>query len=110
MTSPWAAIPWPATSPICSPGSRAPISSTRPDARCPGSRRSWICSSGYYIARGKQAYHFVSEHARARAAAPAPPYRRLAERFEHYAGALDYARRVHFFDHPEHPFFRLSLG
>ncbi len=69
-----------------------------------------LASTGYYIARGKQAYHFVSEHARARAAAPVPPYRRLAERFEHYAGALDYARRVHFFDHPEHPFFRLSLG
>ena len=69
-----------------------------------------LASTGYYIARGKQAYHFVSEHARARAVAPAPPYRRLAERFEHYAGALDYARRVHFLDHPEHPFFRLSLG
>ncbi len=69
-----------------------------------------LASTGHYIARGKQAYRFVSEHARARAAVPAPPYRRLAERFEHYAGALDYARRVHFFHHPEHPFFRFSLG
>ena len=69
-----------------------------------------LSSTGHYIARGKQAYRFVSEHARAQGRATAPPYRRLADRFEHYAGALDYARRVHFFDHPEHPFFRLSLG
>jgi hypothetical protein len=69
-----------------------------------------IASTSYFISRGTQAYRFVSEHARARATAPAPPYRRLAEHFEHYAGALDYARRVHFFGHPEHPFFRLSLG
>jgi hypothetical protein len=69
-----------------------------------------LSSTGHYVTRGKQAYRFVSEHARARGTTPAPPYRRLAERFEHYAGALDYARRVHFFDHPEHPFFRLSLG
>ena len=38
------------------------------------------------------------------------PYGRLAEHFEHYAGALDYTRRVHFYGHPEHPFFRFSLG
>jgi hypothetical protein len=69
-----------------------------------------LSSTGHYIARGKQAYRFVSEHARARGTAPVPPYRRLAERFEHYASALDYARRVRFFDHPEHPFFRLSPG
>ena len=35
-------------------------------------------------------------------------YARLAERFEHYAWALDYARRVHFYDAPAHPFFRLG--
>ena len=69
-----------------------------------------LASTGHYIAHGKQAYRFVSEHARAQSATSAPPYRRLAERFEHFAGALDYARRVHFFDHPAHPFFRLSLG
>jgi hypothetical protein len=69
-----------------------------------------LSSAGHYIARGKQAYRFVSEHARARSEVTAPPYRRLAERFEHYAAALDYARRVHFFDHPEHSFFRLSRG
>ena len=69
-----------------------------------------VASTRYYIAHGQHAYRFVSEHARARGTDPAPPYRRLAERFEHFAGALDYARRVHFYDHPAHPFFRLSLG
>ena len=69
-----------------------------------------VASTSHFILRGQQAYRFVAEHARARGTAAAPPYRRLAERFEHFAGALDYARRVHFFAHPEHPFFRLSLG
>jgi hypothetical protein len=64
-----------------------------------------MASTTYYVRQGKQAYHFVSEHARATARAAAPPYRRLAERFESYSGALDYARRVHFFDAPDHPFF-----
>lgn len=60
---------------------------------------------GYYVYQGKRAYHFVSEHARASAGPARPPFRRLAERFECYAGALDYARRVHFGDAPRHPFF-----
>ena len=68
-----------------------------------------IASTGYYITQGKRAYRFVSEHARARAGGGVPPYRRLAEDFERYAGALDYARRVHFRDAPGHPFFRLAL-
>ena len=71
-------------------------------------------SIGYYVVQGKRAYHFVSEHGRATsqagAAAQAPLYRRLADRFEGYAGALDYARRVYFNDHPEHPFFQLRFG
>jgi len=71
-------------------------------------------SIGYYVGQGKRAYHFVSEHGRATsradAAATAPLFRRLADRFEGYAGALDYTRRVYFVDHPAHPFFRLSLG
>jgi hypothetical protein len=33
---------------------------------------------------------------------------RLAERFEHYAWALDYTRRVHFHDAPALPFFRFG--
>jgi hypothetical protein len=66
-------------------------------------------SAGYYIAEGKRAYLFVSEHARAVRPAPAPPFRRLADRFESYARALDYARRVHFYDHPGHRFFRFSF-
>ncbi len=68
-----------------------------------------MASTTYYISQGKRAYHFVSEHARASARGAAPPYRRLAESFEHYAGALDYARRVYFTDAPRHPFFGLSF-
>ena len=68
-----------------------------------------IASTGWYVAQGKRAYRFVSEHDRA-SARPAvrgggPLYARLAERFEHYAWALDYARRVHFHDAPVLPRF-----
>jgi hypothetical protein len=71
-------------------------------------------STDYYVAQGKRAYRFVSEHDRV-STRPAVQgggslYRRLADRFEAYVGALDYARRVHFVDHPSHPFFRLGLG
>lgn len=69
-----------------------------------------MASTGYYIAQGKRAYHFVSEHARASALGGAPAYRRLAERFESYASALDYARRVHFLDAPHLPFLGPSFG
>ena len=70
-------------------------------------------STGYYVSQGKRAYRFVSEHDRA-SGRPVrrdggPLYGRLAERFEHYAGALDYARRVHFHQAPTHPFFRLGF-
>jgi hypothetical protein len=65
--------------------------------------------TSFYIAQGKRAYRFVSEHARASSRGTPAPYRRLAERFENYAGALDYARRVHFFEAPPYPFFRLSF-
>src|SRR5262245_66320566 len=68
-----------------------------------------VASTGYYISQGKRAYHFVSEHARAGGGSRTPPYRRLAERFESYAGALDYARRVHFPDRPGQSFLRLTL-
>jgi hypothetical protein len=71
-------------------------------------------SVGYYVGQGKRAYQFVSEHgratSRAEAAAAAPLFRRLADRFEGYAGALDYTRRVYFADHPAHPFFQLRFG
>lgn len=66
-----------------------------------------IASTGWYISQGKRAYHFVSEHDRAAARRDATLFRRLADRFESYARALDYARRVHF---PDHPFFRLGFG
>lgn len=69
-----------------------------------------LATRSYYVYQGKRAYHFVSEHARASAAAAAPPFRRLAERFESYAGALDYARRVHFADAPRLPFLDPGLA
>ena len=69
-----------------------------------------VASTGFYISQGKQAYRFVSEHERATTPQGAPMFRRLAERFEHYVGALDYSRRVYFHDHPQHPFFRLGFG
>ena len=65
--------------------------------------------TAFYVTEGKRAYQFISEHARASGRGAPPPYRRLAERFETYAAALDYARRVHFFDAPQHPFFRLRF-
>jgi hypothetical protein len=68
------------------------------------------CATRYYITEGKRAYRFVAEHERSAARPVAPLFRRLSERFEGYVGVLDYARRVHFRDHPEHPFFRLGFG
>jgi hypothetical protein len=69
-----------------------------------------VASTGFYISQGKQAYRFVSEHERANARTTASMFRRLGDRFEHYAGALEYARRVYFTDHPQHPFFHLGYG
>jgi hypothetical protein len=73
-----------------------------------------IASTGWYVSQGKKAYRFVSEHDRA-SGRPAvreggPLYARLAERFEHYAWALDYTRRVHFHDAPALPFFRFGTS
>jgi hypothetical protein len=68
-----------------------------------------VGTTTFYIVQGKRAYRFVSEHARASGRGAPAPYQRLAEHFESYAGALDYARRVHFFEAPHHPFFRLSF-
>jgi hypothetical protein len=66
-----------------------------------------VASTGFYISQGRRAYRFVSEHGRATGRTPerqaGPLYARLAERFEHYAWALDYARRVHFHDAPALP-------
>ena len=68
-------------------------------------------SSRYYIAEGKRAYRFVAEHRRASAAESwAHLFRRLSDQFEGYVGVLDYARKVYFRDHPDHPFFRLAFG
>ena len=59
-----------------------------------------MASSGYYVTQGRRAYRFVSEHDRASARPVRPAggtlFGRLADRFEGYARALDYTRRVHF--------------
>ena len=76
-----------------------------------------LAVTGYYEHEGRRAYRFVAEVARARAEAEAPLYRRLSERFEMYAGALTYARKVYFRADavptgawPADPFFRTLLG
>jgi hypothetical protein len=68
------------------------------------------CATRYYIAEGKRAYQFVAEHERSTAQSAAPLFRLLSDQFEGYVGLLDYARRVHFRDHPDHPFFRVGFG
>jgi hypothetical protein len=72
--------------------------------------------TGYYEHEGRHAYRFVAAMARAGAEADAPLYRRLADRFEMYAGALTYARKVYFRADavpagvwPADPFFRSLL-
>ena len=55
-----------------------------------------LAVTSYYEHEGRRAYRFVAELARARAEADASLYRRLADRFEMYAGALAYARKVYF--------------
>ena len=67
-------------------------------------------SMDYYVTEGKRAYRFVSEHDRAQGDRARAPYRRLAEWFEGYMQALDYARRCYFVDPSAHPFFRLNFG
>jgi hypothetical protein len=53
-------------------------------------------ATGYYEREGQRAYRFVSEVARAGGEAEAPLFRRLAEGFTLYAGALTYMRKVYF--------------
>jgi hypothetical protein len=72
-----------------------------------------LAVTAYYVSEGRRAYHFVAETARASGRDDAPLYRRLSERFEHYAGALSYARKVYFRAEswppgvrPDDPFFR----
>lgn len=55
-----------------------------------------LAVTGYYEHEGRRAYRFLAEMARARSEAEAPLYRRLSERFEMYAGALTYTRKVYF--------------
>ncbi|HET7874779.1 MAG TPA: hypothetical protein VFN71_04570 [Methylomirabilota bacterium] len=70
----------------------------------------------YYEDQGRRAYRFVSETARASEEEEAPLFRRLSDRFEHYAGALSYARKVYMRadrlppDAHGEPFFRTLLA
>ena len=75
-----------------------------------------LAVTGYYQHEGRRAYRFVSETARAEGRADAPLFKRLSDRFEHYAGALSYARKVYFRaerwparDWPDDPSFRALL-
>jgi hypothetical protein len=61
-----------------------------------------LAVTGYYEHEGRRAYRFVSETARVGGKPDAPLYRRLSDRFEQYAGALSYARKV-YFRSPEWP-------
>jgi len=64
--------------------------------------------TGYYVREGKRAYRFVSEHDRASARPYAGLFNALADRFEGFAGALTYMRKVYFrpeFAPPPLPFF-----
>jgi hypothetical protein len=55
-----------------------------------------LAVTGYYEHEGRRAYRFVSETARTGGREEAPLFRRLSDRFEQYAGALSYARKVYF--------------
>src|SRR5713101_9273031 len=54
-----------------------------------------LAVTGYYEDEGRRAYRFVSETARTGGQTEAPLFRRLSDRFEHYAGVLSYARKVY---------------
>ena len=76
-----------------------------------------LAVTGYYEHEGRRAYRFVAEVARAGAEADASLYRRLSDRFEMYAGALTYTRKVYFRANavpaeawPADPFFRALLA
>jgi len=55
-------------------------------------RRSAV---GYYVREGKRSYDVVSKIDRSALRPEAPLFSALADRFERYAGALHYMRKVH---------------
>lgn len=55
-----------------------------------------VASVGYYLGEGRRAYRFLAETTRTGGDLEAALFRRLAERFEQYAGALSYMRKVYF--------------
>jgi hypothetical protein len=68
---------------------------------------------GLYEEQGRQAYRFASEMARADGRSEAALFQRLSQRFEQYAGALTYMRKVYFGGEPlpwSEPGDRVSRG
>jgi hypothetical protein len=55
-----------------------------------------VAAASYYRHEGQRAYRFLSETARTGAETEAALFRRLADRFEQWAGALTYMRKVYF--------------
>jgi hypothetical protein len=55
-----------------------------------------LALAGYYRHAGRRAYRFVAETTRSGASTEVALFRRLADRFEQYAGALTYMRKVYF--------------
>jgi hypothetical protein len=55
-----------------------------------------LAIGSYYEHEGRRAYRFVSETLRAAGRPDGPLFARLSDRFEQYAGALTYARKVYF--------------
>jgi len=55
-----------------------------------------LAVTSYYQHEGRRAYRFVAETARTAGRPDAAVFRRLSDRFEQYAGALTYARKVYF--------------
>lgn len=72
-----------------------------------------LAVTGYYEREGRRAYRFLAETERARGREDAGLFRRLGERFEEWAGALTYARKVYFREEhwpPDDPRVRAILA
>jgi len=55
-----------------------------------------LAVAGYYRHEGRRAFRFLSDTCHTGASSEAALFRRLGDRFEQYAGALTYMRKVYF--------------